>query len=136
MAKKDVPVGIKVISVLYYIGAVLTALFGVLSFVGAGMMGSVLGDSPLAGMMGSGLFVFLGIVFIAFGVLYFFIGRGLWLAQNWARIVAGIFAVIGLLYAILALIGGAIGMGILYLVVNGLIGWYLFFNEDVKDAFA
>ena len=131
---KHVPTGVKVISVLYYIGAVLGVLAGIFLILGAGMLGSLVEQIPLAGLFG-GLFVVFGIVMIGFGVLGFFVGRGLWNGDAWARIVAIIFAGISVLFALISLIAGDFS-SIFSLVVNGLIGYYLWFSNEVKAAFA
>jgi hypothetical protein len=125
----EVPTGVKVIAVLYYIGAVLTILGGIMMFIGSGFLATIV---PFL----SGFAIAGGVLMLALGVLGFFIGRGLWNGRNWARIVALIFAVIGLVGAIMGMVGGAIGSNIFGLIINGLIGWYLGLNANVKQAFA
>ncbi len=131
---KEIPVGVKIIAVLYYIGAVLALLFGILTFVGAGTLQTALAAVPFLAIF-SGLIIVLGIILIGFGVLGFFIGRGLWKAQNWARILVIIFAALGVLMAIIAMVGGNIAGNIVSLIINGLIGGYLLFSQKVKAAF-
>lgn len=135
MAGKNVPTLVKVISVLFYIGAVLLLIFGLLSLVGAGAMGSVASAIPILTILGSGLFVVLGIILIALAVLYFFIGRGLWKGQSWARIVAIILSIIGVVMAIWGMVQGSIASNVVGLIVNALIGGYLLFSSNVKAAF-
>ena len=134
MAKKKktrtMPAGVKVISVLYFIGAALSLLGAIFAFTAGAALSTLFGGAAAA--LGS---VF-GIVLIGFAVLDFFIGKGLWQGKNWARIVALVSAVLGLLSALFSLIGGAIGTGIIYIVIHGLILWYLGFNEEAKSAFA
>ena len=131
----EVPTGIKIISVLYYIGAVLELLLGILLFVGAGAISkiSILGA---LGKLGSGLFIIAGVIFVGLAVLSFFVGRGLWKAQKWTRIVAIIFSVIGVLFAVLGMVQGQIASNIIGLVISGAIGGYLLFSNDVKAVFA
>ena len=133
---KNIPVGVKIISVLYYIGAVLGVIFGILFLVGAGFMGSIASQIPLIGILGAGLFVFGGIILIILGVLGFFIGRGLWKGKNWIRIVAIIFSCLGIIMAIFLIAGGSIFNGIFNLLVQGLVSGYLMFDSSVKEAFA
>jgi|SRR3989344_149147 len=135
-AVASVPTGVKIISVLYYIGAVFGLLFGILFIVGAGFIGSIASQIPLIGALGAGLFIVGGIIMIVFGILGFFIGRGLWKGRNWARIVAIIFACLGILIAIISMIQGSIISNIFSLVINGIIGGYLLFSSKVKEAFA
>jgi len=131
----NVPVGVKVIAVLYYISAVLSVIMGILLMVGSAALTPYIDSlGGLAGILGGALIV-LGIIIIAFGVLAFFIGRGLWKAKKWARIVAIIIAALGVLSGIISLIQGDFG-SILGLVINAIIGGYLLFSKGVKAAFA
>lgn len=135
--KKQMPTGVKVIAVLNYIGAGLLALLAIVSLFGAGMMSSLLeNEFGLLGMLGGGIFIVFAIILLAFAILSFFIGRGLWIGQQWARIISIVFAGLGVLFALIAIIGGEIIGNLFSLVVNGIIGGYLFFNKEVKAAFA
>ena len=127
MANKNIPTGIKVISILYYIAAAIVVILGILTLVGAGdVIGIVM-------LFGGG--VAMGIILIAIAILCFFIGRGLWKGQNWARIVALIISSLGALGAIMSLVGGNFS-GIAGLIIHGIIVWYVGFNKDVKAAFS
>ena len=132
---KVMPTGVKIISVLYYIGAVLCALFGLLFMAGAGLAGALLKSIPFLSVLGAGFFVILGILFVGFGVLDFFVGRGLWKCKNWARIVAIIFSALGILNGLASLIHFSI-FGLAMLAVQVLIVWYLAFSPEGKAAFA
>ena len=141
------PTGVKVISVLYYIGAAFSFLFGLLLIVGGAFIGAILGET-LASLsaLGSGLFIVLGIALLGFGVLDIFIGRGLWKGQNWTRIAAIVFAILGVFGGINSLISGltnfqtigafSIFVAFVQLAVSLLIGGYLAFAHEVKEAFA
>lgn len=129
----EAPTGVKVISVLYYIGAAVELLLAILLFIGAGTIASKI---PFIGAIGAGLFVVIGALLIGLAVLSFFVGRGLWKAQKWARIVAIIFAVIGVLFAVLGMVQGQIASNVISLAISGAIGGYLLFSEEVKAAFA
>lgn len=135
---KNVPTGIKILSILYYIGTVFCALFGLLFIFGGSIAGSIVSkfstDLGVFGAILGGVLVVAGILFIAFSVLSFFIARGLWKIQNWARIVAGIFAIIGALGSISSIIQGQFG-SIVTLAIEGFIVYYLFINKEVKAAF-
>lgn len=133
---QSVPTGVKVIAVLCYIGAVLGIIFGLLFLVGAGMIGSIANQIPLLGALGAGLFVVGGIILIGLSVLGFFVGRGLWKARPWARIVAIIFVALGILMAVISMIQGNITSNIVNLVIQLVIGGYLLFSNNVKEAFA
>ena len=128
----EVPTGVKIISVLYYIGAVFEVIFGITLFFGAGALKTKV---PFLAFLGP--FLIIGaVILIGLAVLSFFVGRGLWKAQNWARIVAVIFSVIGVLFAVLGMVQGKIASNVISLVISAAIGGYLWFSSEVKTAFA
>jgi hypothetical protein len=131
----NVPVGVKIIAVLYYIAAVVLLLAGILAIVGSATFGAYFASLGSLMALFGGLMIVLGIIFIAFAVLCFFIGRGLWKAQKWARILVIIFAILGILSAILNIIKGQWG-SIVGLIIDVIIGAYLLFGKSVKEAFA
>ena len=133
----DVPTGVKVISVLYYIGAVLSLILGIICIVASAYAGSLLGGvTEGLGFLGASLFIILGIIMIGFAVLSFFVGRGLWKAQSWARIVAIILSALGVVNALIGMVQGEIAGNIISLIVGLVIGGYLLFSKNVKEAFA
>jgi lysylphosphatidylglycerol synthetase-like protein (DUF2156 family) len=129
-----VPVGVKVISVLYYIVAVISILTGLVLIIGSDALRSYL-DTLFPTTLLAGMIAVFGVISILFAVLFFFIARGLWKGQKWARIVAIIFAVIGLLSALVSVANGY-SKSIIDLIVHALIGGYLLFSSDVKRVFA
>ena len=130
----SVPVGVKVISILYIIGAVISVIAGVSLFFGSSALAGLLGT--FGSVLGGALFV-VGIILVGVGVLGFFIGRGLWKGKNWARITAIVLALIGFVLTLIAVIGGSLVVGnVISLVVDGVIAGYLLFSKSVKQAFA
>lgn len=127
---KDAPVGVKVIAILYYIGAASLALLSMFAFVGGNFLSSLFGNTA-----GLGLGVFFAIIILGFAFLAFFIGRGLWKSQNWARVLAIIFAILGIFGAFKSLFAGAYASSILDLAIEGWIAWYLLFQKDMKKFF-
>jgi len=122
---KKIPVGIKVISVLYYIGAVL-------SIIGAAMF-IFSGAYAVPGLVGGGMLMGLGafavIIFLAFGALGFFIGRDLWRLKAWARIAVLVISGLGVISAVTG------EFNLIGLLINLLVGWYVGFHKEVLDAF-
>ena len=127
------PLGIKILAILSWIGAGISLLFGILAIFGGYAFSSLFGF-PLSAGLGFGIFI--AFIMLIFAVLNFFIGRGLWKGQNWARILLIIFLIIGVVFGLLVLFTGTYITGILNLVINGLVGWYLLLNKEVKSAFA
>ena len=128
----QVPTGVKIISVLYYIGAVFELIFGILLFVGSGALKAKV---PLLAFLGPFLIIG-GIALVGLAVLSFFVGRGLWKGQKWSRMVAVIFAALGVLLAIVGMVQGQIASNIVGLVISAAVGGYLLFSSDVKTAFS
>ncbi len=135
IAASGVPTGVKVVSVLYYIGAVVSLIVGILFLVGVGMIGSVLESMPVLALLGAGLLILAAIIFIALAVLAFFVARGLWRGRNWARITAIVLAIIGVVLAIISIATGSLS-SIVSLIIHVVIGGYLAFSNRVKAAFS
>ena len=136
MAKaKEAPTGVKVISILYYIGSGFLALIGLLMVLGAGFISRILGAMPMLAAIGSGLFVVVGIVILAFSIIGFLVGMNLWKGKSWARIVAIILAALGVLGSLNNLAHGAFG-GIIMLAIDGFIVYYLGFHKESKAFFS
>lgn len=134
-SKNDIPMGVKIIAILGYIGAGLSALLGLILILGGGLIGGALSSMPALAFLGSGIMVVGGIFLLAMAVLGFFVAKGLWNLQNWARIVTIIIAALGVLGGLSSLFSGGFGSGLFNIVVDGLIGWYLLFNKEAVDAF-
>jgi hypothetical protein len=130
LSKKKIPLGLKIISIFYYVSAVLLLVLAIVSLFKTSSLFSVLGD-------GIGPIISLGFFVLAF--LSFFIGRGIYKAQKWSRITAISLAILAILSAISLFIRGETTTeylnGIINLVVNGFIGGYLLFNKKVKKYF-
>ncbi|MDD5012540.1 MAG: hypothetical protein PHQ66_02765 [Candidatus Nanoarchaeia archaeon] len=133
MAGKNIPIGVKIISILYYIGAGSAALFGLLFLFSGGIIGSL--EIPILSELGSGFFAFMGIFVLIVGGLAFLVGRGLWKIKNWAKIVAIIISALGVLAGV-SIIASHIANGIIYLAINGATIGYLLFNKEAKRAFS
>ncbi|HLD37354.1 MAG TPA: hypothetical protein VJA86_02090 [Candidatus Nanoarchaeia archaeon] len=152
---KEIPVGVKIIAVLYYIIGIVALVFAIIYFVG-GMMEipSMAGDLSAGGISWLLLFIaiFITIVLIALAIFGIFVGRGLWKKRGWARITAitfhcfVVFIVIYLIvniFAILERAGGTVEnkliwviIGLIVSIINLTIAGYLAFSKAVKDAFS
>jgi len=101
---------------------VLAILYGLEGLFALGAGGLAAAGSSLIPRIGGGFVAAFGIVMIIIGLIDFVIAYGLWTLQSWARTVAIIFAIIGLL-------GFPIGT-----IISIIILWYLF-RPEVKEAF-
>lgn len=152
MGRKDIPLGVKIISGWYYIiPGSLGISFGILlSFFGG--FGGIVG-------------VLMGVGFTVTGVLALFLGRDLLATKSWARITIIILSFIGvileffvskwnfissvgilkvLVNVLFGVFGTDIGFSyyfayflhIFIIILNLLIAGYLLFNKRVKEAFS
>lgn len=135
---KKIPEGVKVLSALYFFGAVVSMLIAsfLFNFYDSLTSGIAGGQLSQMALMIEPLWVLVaGIALIAMGVLDYFIGRGLLKLQNWARIVVSVFAVLGIVGSISNLSTGAYATGIFSLALSGLIAWYMLIRKETKKAF-
>jgi hypothetical protein len=132
-ASMDRPTGVTILAVLNFIGAAILIIVGLLFMLGIGMAGGAVDSAG-----GMGVLVTLGavggVILIVLGVIAGVIGIGLWKLANWARIVTIVCAVIGILGAVVGMIGGNIFSNLITLAIDGVILWYLF-QSNVKEAF-
>ncbi|HHF55613.1 MAG TPA: hypothetical protein ENL42_01685 [Thermoplasmatales archaeon] len=105
------PGGITILAVLYVIEGLFTLGMGGLTMAGGSLI-------PVFG----GLVAAIGAIYVIVGLIDFAIAYGLWNLKPWARTVAIIFAIIGLL-------GFPIGT-----IISIIILWYLF-KPEIKEAF-
>jgi hypothetical protein len=137
-----IPLGVKIISILFYIGTVICLVFGlVLVFGSKIMVASLIASNPGVGLesIPQGkivtLIVVLGILFIAASVFAFLIGRGIWRLRKWARITAMILAIIGFAFAVFSVVISFRFMQIISLLIDGFIGGYLLLSKEARRVF-
>ena len=130
--RKTLPLGVKIISILYYVCSVLVVIGGIIAIGLSGFADSLPYDVEYLGIK----LIFGGIFAIIMGIVSFFVARGLWNLKNWARIVVIIFAVLGILDAGTGIARGFYATGFTGVVVDVIIAAYLIFSEEVKKAFA
>ncbi len=127
------PFGVRFLSILLYVGAVLDILAGIL-LITQRNSDDVL-DSVGAT---SGEITTLGVITIVFGVVVFMIASALRGGSNFARLLVGVIAVVRLIALIWVSISyhrvhwyDSIAPTLVYLLVAG----YLFFDDDAKAFF-
>jgi len=133
------PIGIKIISILYYIGAALAVIvgIGVISswfFIESIEPNYFENQIPIFAALGGALFVVMGVILVGLGVLGVFTGIGLWKGRPWARKVAIILACLGLIDIVWLYIRQD-QFRVIGLIFHAVIGGYLLFSKKVKASF-
>jgi hypothetical protein len=137
--KKPVPVGIKIISILFYITGLFGFSFGIMIALGTSVISVIISEIPefaILAFFGSTLFIITGIILMGFAILAFFIGRGLWKGQNWARIITIIFEIMTIMGIVAGIIMGIYIYEVVISIVPLIITTYLLFSRKVKEAFS
>lgn len=140
MTEKPRPAGVAVL-------AILSALVGVLSLIGAAALGILAGASPeffdsmmqqygVGGMPGFGGFVAGILMAIAavsaiIGILLFINAYGLWTGKGWAWWLTIILSVLDIIGGLLSILSG---WGIIWIIIGILIIYY-FTRPHVKEFF-
>ncbi|MBT4257796.1 hypothetical protein HOD88_01265 [archaeon] len=134
--EQQIPTKVKLISALYYLGAIGMILFGAILFFAAESINFAINQiSTLSFLKEIGI-IFAGVIMIIYGVFLFFIGRKLEKGKNWARIIVIIIAILSLLNNLIFSVVQGHLPNIINLVIDGLIAGYLLFNTEVKEIFA
>jgi len=131
------PVGVKIVSIIYYIQVALFIIMGLFMLFGAKRMTDVvIAASP---MLGEFVNVFLirivGIFLIALAVVIFIIARAIWKLKQWGRIVAIIFAIFGIISVLISMFTAFKWTLIIKLLIHSFIGGYLLFSRVSKRIF-
>jgi len=126
------PTGVTVLAILDIIGGVLVALLG-LVFIALGPRLTIILKAEHLPPVLVAFFGVLGIVFIVIGAISIVIGWGLLKGKGWSWWLTVIFAVLGIIGAVLNIAMGNVG-GIINLVIDGIIIYYMF-RPHVKAYF-
>lgn len=133
-SQREIPTGVKVVSIIYYIAAVVIILSGIIFLTGASFVSEQLQNNQVISAIGQSGLVVIGIIVIIAGIIAFLLGRYLWLGRNWARIIIIILSVLSIISAIANIVNGY-PLRIINLLIHALIAGYLLFSKDVKSAF-
>ena len=133
---KIAPFGIKLISILFFLGGILLLGLGVLSIAVEGIVSAMLNQVPELAALGAGFFMLIGGFFMAFGIVYLLLGYGLWKCKKWARIIVMIIIGLGAIGSLILIVLSSYLMGGFMLLVYAFILWYLIGGKGVKEAFA
>jgi hypothetical protein len=145
---KEIPVGVRIISVLYYILAALLLIVFIIVIINI--------DIEIANRL------IISVFLLGFSILSFFIGKGLWEGDKWSRVIVIVISILSIIVTIVAIIvisylsrsmfplnGGQnirnivsvfdiskfIPKAIISIIINGIIAGYLLFSSKVKKSF-
>jgi hypothetical protein len=134
LAKKERPLGIALLAIFEIIIAIFGLLFGALITTLGAMVG-LLSWLPVSNLFSllSGATVIVGIAFLIMSVLWFVVGYGLWHGSSWAWGSQLALSIIGIIVSIvMAFTIILIGVGIMVLIINTLIIFYLMLTHVRK----
>ena len=125
------PIGIKILSILFYISGFVELIFGLLLFSG---IKNVLNNTVSFTSLISGFITLFGVILLIFGLIIIILATGLWKGKNWARIVTLIFTILSIIGILSSILQGKFS-NLISLTIEILIVYYLLFNKDVKTFF-
>jgi|SRR3989344_5716486 len=125
------PIGIKILSILFYISGFVELIFGLLLFSG---IKNVLNNTVSFTSLISGFITLFGVILLIFGLISIILATGLWKGKNWARIVTLIFTILSIIGILSSILQGKFS-NLISLTIEILIVYYLLFNKDVKTFF-
>jgi MFS family permease len=134
LTKNKLPNGVKIVSLLYYMWAILWVGFGILVAIGAPFMITYLIELfPQLEAVRYGALVVLGIIaglcIVALGVFEYFVARGLWRLKPLARVIAIILSSLAIVNSVIVIASGFQAFQMVRLFVDGGIIAYLFSRE-------
>lgn len=140
---RDVPTGIRIISILYYFGAGIFALgflflvvIGITLVANPSLISSIKSLPPYMVESSLGIYVLLmGVLVGLIGILLFCIAKELCKGKVWAKILIIIFCGIGLVTGFLSVSQGN-SSGFLNLVFSFVVGGYLLFYKGARSFFS
>jgi hypothetical protein len=108
------------------LGVSIIAILAVLGAIGSFLIGFIVLLIPILG-------VILGGIFVIIGLAYFAVAYGLWNGLSWAWVLTLAVSALGIIIGLASIIIGTVG-SLLYIIVNGIIIYYLF-RPNVKAFF-
>ncbi len=135
--KKGIPVGVKIISVLYFILAFFVILVGLFFIISKSFINEIYRESPELAELGTGGFIILGVILVLLGALFIFLGLKLWKRKNWARIVTVVFSILMIIIYLIDILFASSNLivNIFWIIVYGIITGYLLFSKDARNSF-
>lgn len=131
---EKIPIPVKIISISDYLSAIACFFISISFFMGYNLSELVFREFSFLGFLEIEYLFNYGIIFFLTSVFLFFLAKGLWNGKNLARFIEIFLAIFGLLIAIVFVL---LGEKIFFFNIffHGLIGGYLLFNRNVREAF-
>lgn len=114
------PIGVTIICVLGYIGAILMALAGIAIMAFGGLAGSLGALGLLLGSTG----IVAGVMLLAMGIITFVVTQGLWNLKKWAWTVT-------MILEGLSVLGSLISLNIVGLIIPAIVLYYLYTKKEI-----
>jgi hypothetical protein len=137
MMRPPRPVGISILAILELLFGALAFIFGAILAASSGFIDSYAKSMGLgsisSGALGTVLAIFGGALVVG-GLIAILIGWGLWTGRGWARIIAIILSILGVIGGLATVVLG-VYTGIVSLLIDLLILWYLF-RPNVRAYFS
>lgn len=139
-SQPSVPVGAKILAVLYYLVSVLLIFAGIvfvftLSFIGFSGFSFL---NPLIGSATGISGVLSGVLVLAWGILNFVTGRGLWTEQQWGKFLAITISALYFIFGVIEIFKFGNSNYIstyVSMVINLFIVFYLSASHAIKNSF-
>jgi len=131
---KKMPILLKILGVLTYIGAGFLSLLGLIFIFASKMMSELISQDYFKSIGVFG-FIFIGFVLIGVGIFEFYIARGYYKSENWSRVVTIVFSIIGVIFAIIGIFKGLVSENFITLIVDGFLIYYFTSAKECKEWF-
>ena len=133
--KNKLPLGIIIISIIYYLAAILYLGVAILAFIKPEIIKEVPNFSNINPAILPNAFFSLGIIFILLSVFALVVATGLLKRWNFSRIALIIFCIFNIVGGILSLTEGNY-LSSINIAFNLIIAVYLIFSKKVRTAFS
>jgi hypothetical protein len=119
---EKVPNGVKVVSMIYFIGAIFLIIFGTTAV----LVSANSGYTPI---------ILTFIILLSLVISCFIISKGLWKLKPWARIAAIILLILIMIFTMIIIFEDMTFVSYLFIAIGLGIIAYLLFNKKAKEAF-
>lgn len=127
--------GIKIISLVFYAGSISLLLLSIFFLTSATLSKEIIIYFPELTSTEPKVFIFFSLIFLPFSILYYFIGHGISIGKNSARINAIILGSLSLIAILYSMIKGYFFQNLPGFILVLMINLYLLFSKESKKHF-